>query len=162
MKPIVRKATLDDIQILLDFEQGVIEAERPMDPTIKEGKINYYSISDLIKSDTSEVYVVEINKEIVASGYAKIKPDRHYLKHDKQGYLGFMFVPEKHRGNGYNKLIVDALLKWCKEREVFEIRLDVYDDNLPAIKAYQKSGFKKHMINMRLDIKDLNIHNFEN
>lgn len=157
MKPIVRKATLNDIQILLDFEQGVIEAERPMDPTIKNGKINYYSIEDLIISKESVVYVVEINKEIVASGYAKIKSDRHYLKHTKQGYLGFMFVPEKHRGNSYNKLIVDALLKWCKERNIFEIRLDVYNDNMAAIRAYEKAGFKKHMINMRLDIENLDI-----
>ena len=111
MKPIVRKATLNDIQILLDFEQGVIEAERPMDPTIKNDKISYYSISDLIKNEESVVYVVEKNKEIVASGYAKIKPDRHYLKHEKQGYLGFMFVPEEYRGLGYNKLIVDSLNK---------------------------------------------------
>ena len=157
MEPIVRKATLNDIQILLDFEQGVIEAERPMDPTIKNGKINYYSIEDLIISKESVVYVVEINKEIVASGYAKIKSDRHYLKHTKQGYLGFMFVPEKHRGNSYNKLIVDALLKWCKERNIFEIRLDVYNDNMAAIRAYEKAGFKKHMINMRLDIENLDI-----
>ncbi|HMC01144.1 MAG TPA: GNAT family N-acetyltransferase, partial [Flavobacteriaceae bacterium] len=155
MKAIVRKATLNDVQILLEFEQGVIEAERPMDPTIKEEKISYYSIPDLIISNQSVVYVVEISKEIVASGYAKIKPDRHYLKHQKQGYLGFMFVPESHRGNGYNKLIIDALLKWCKEKNIFEIRLDVYDDNLPAIKAYEKAGFKKHMINMRLDIKNM-------
>jgi len=162
MNPIIRKATLKDIPILLEFEQGVIEAERPFDPTIKNEKISYYSIKDLIISEKSVVYVVEKNKVIVASGYAKIKPDRHYLKHQNQGYLGFMFVPEQHRGNGFNKLIIDALLKWCKEREVFEIRLDVYDDNLPAIKAYEKSGFKKHMINMRLDIEDINIHNFEN
>ena len=157
MKPIVRKATLNDIQILLDFEQGVIEAERPMDPTIKNDKISYYSISDLIKNEESVVYVVEKNKEIVASGYAKIKPDRHYLKHEKQGYLGFMFVPEEYRGLGYNKLIVDALLKWCKERDIFEIRLDVYDDNISAIRAYEKVGFKKHMINMRLDIENLEL-----
>ena len=40
MLPIVRKATLDDLPTLLLFEQGVIEAERPFDPTIKSGDIN--------------------------------------------------------------------------------------------------------------------------
>jgi len=157
MKAIVRKANLEDVPVLLDFEQGVIKAERPMDPTIKNEKISYYSIKDLINNEDSVVYVVEKNKEIVASGYAKIKPDRHYLKHQYQGYLGFMFVPEQHRGNGFIKVIIDALLKWCKERKVFEIRLDVYNDNLPAIKAYEKSGFKKHMINMRFDIENLDL-----
>ena len=155
MKPIVRKATLRDLPILLEFEQGLINAERPMDVTIKEGIISYYDISEFIKNDDSELYVVELNKKIVASGYAKIRPDRSYLKHVNQAYLGFMFVPKIHRGNGYNKLIMDVLLKWCKERKIFEIRLDVYDANNSAIKAYEKVGFKKHMVNMRLDIGNL-------
>lgn len=157
MIPIIRIATIDDLPVLLKFEQGVIEAERPFDPTIQEGNITYYDISELITSPYSEVFVAEIDKEIVASGYAKIKPDRHYLKHTKQGYLGFMYVSEIHRGKQLNKYIIDALLKWCKSHNIFEIRLDVYQDNIPAIKAYEKVGFSKHLINMRLDIENLNI-----
>lgn len=157
MVPTVRKATLEDLATLLNFEQGVIEAERPMDPTIKPGKINYYNLPELLTSNESDVFVVEIDNQIVASGYAKIKDDRHYLKHEKIGYLGFMFVPQEHRGKGLNKLIIDALLKWCKDRNIFEIRLDVYDTNPSAIRAYEKVGFKKHMINMRLDIENLDI-----
>jgi RimJ/RimL family protein N-acetyltransferase len=154
MNPIVRKAILEDLPTLLQFEQGLIAAERPMDSTIKDGKISYYDISLFIKNDHSDVFVVELNSEIVASGYAKIMDDRPYLKHDKQGYLGFMFVPEEHRGNGYNKLIMDALVNWCKEREIYELRLDVYDQNPSAIRAYEKAGFKSHLINMRFNLKD--------
>ncbi|PIA78491.1 GNAT family N-acetyltransferase [Gaetbulibacter sp. 4G1] len=157
MQPIVRKATLNDVPILLEFEQGLIEAERPMDITIKEGKISYYDVTEFIKNKDSELFVAELNNEIVASGYAKIKEDRHYLKHDKQGYLGFMFVPKKHRGNGYNKLVMQALLEWCQTKEITEIRLDVYEDNPSAIRAYEKVGFKKHMISMRLDIENLDL-----
>ena len=157
MTPIIRIATLKDLTVLLRFEQGVIEAERPFDPTIKECEITYYDISELITSPNSVVFVAEIENEIVASGYVKIKSDRHYLKHEKQGYLGFMYVSEKHRGKQLNKHIIDALLQWCKLRNIFEVRLDVYDDNIPAINAYQKVGFKKHMINMRLDIENLDL-----
>ena len=150
----VRKAKLEDLPTLLDFEQRLIEAERPMDPSIKEDNISYYSISDFIKSNDSEVYVVEIDHEIVASGYALIVNDHQYMKHTKLGHLGFMFVPEQHRGNGYNQLVLDALLAWCKERNVLEIRLDVYDVNLPALRAYEKAGFKKNIINMRLSLEN--------
>ncbi|WP_034041754.1 GNAT family N-acetyltransferase [Wocania ichthyoenteri] len=157
MQLIVRKATLKDLPTLLKFEQGVIEAERPFDTTIQNGNINYYDIPELITSPNSVVFVVENDNEIVASGYAKIKSDRHYLKHEKQGYLGFMFVSEKHRGKQLNQLIIDALLKWCKTHCVYEIRLDVYEGNIAAIKAYEKAGFKKHMINMRLHIENLDL-----
>ena len=153
----IRKATIQDLSVLLDFEQGVIEVERPMDPTIKEGPVHYYNLPELIDSEESEVLVVEYNSEIIASGYALIKPDRHYLKHKKQGYLGFMYVDERHRGRGVIKLIINGLLKWCKQKNIHEIRLDVYDDNIPAIQAYEKAGFKKHLINMRMNIQNMNI-----
>lgn len=157
MEYIVRKAILDDLPILLNFEQGVIEAERPMDPTIQDGNIVYYDLRQLILEEESEVMVVEMNNEIVATGYVKIKEDRPYLKHKKQGYLGYMFVKKDQRGKGLNKLIMDALLLWCKDREIFEIRLDVYDVNEPAIRAYEKVGFKKLMINMRLNIENVEL-----
>ena len=150
----VRKATLDDLNILLGFEQGLIQAERPMDRTIREGKISYYDIANFIQADDVEVLVIEYNHTIVASGYARIKDDRHYLKHQKQGYLGFMFVKEDHRGKGLNKMIMEELIKWCEAKEVFEMRLDVYEENPQAIKAYEKVGFKKHMITMRFNSKD--------
>lgn len=150
MEPVIRKATLDDLPVLLEFEQGLIAAERPMDPTIRDGDINYYDVRDFIREGDAELLVADLNGEIVASGYARIKGDRHYLKHDRIGYLGFMFVPEQHRGNGYNGLILAALIDWCRTRKLDEIRLDVYDVNESAIQAYEKAGFVKHLINMRL------------
>lgn len=155
MKPIVRLATKNDLVILDTFMDGLVDAERPMDVTIKEGKVVYYDLENFILSESSVLYVVELNGKLVASGYAKIKPDRIYLKHDNHAYLGFMYVPEEHRGNGYNKLIVDALLTWCKTKDISEVRLDVYDSNPSAIRAYEKVGFSKHMIHMRLDLNDL-------
>jgi len=152
----VRKATLDDMPVLLKYEQGIIKAERPMDPTIKDGAIHYYYIPDFIQNNDSELLVVEFNTKIVASGYATIKSDRAYLKHAKQGYLGFMYVDEQHRGKGVIKLIIEGLLKWCKQKNIHEIRLDVYDENIPAIQAYEKAGFKKHLINMRMNIQKMN------
>ena len=155
MEPILRKATLEDLPVLMEFMKELVNAERPMDPTIKDGNVVYYDLSEIIKNEDSELFIIELGKELVASGYAKIKEDRHYLKHSKQGYLGFMFVPKSHRGNGYNKIIVDTLLLWCKARNIHEIKLDVYEDNPSALRAYEKVGFKKHLINMRLDISDL-------
>jgi GNAT superfamily N-acetyltransferase len=155
MKPIVRLATKNDLATLDTFMDGLVEAERPMDVTIKDGKVIYYDLEGFILSEDAVLYVAELNGELVASGYAKIKKDRIYLKHEAHSYLGFMYVPEKHRGNGYNKLIVDALLTWSKTRNINEIRLDVYETNPSAIRAYEKKGFKKHMINMRLDLHDL-------
>lgn len=146
-----RKATIDDLEILLKFEQGIIVAERPFDPTIKKDPVTYYDLREYILSDDIEVVVVETNGAVIASGYALIKKARPYLDHEEYAYLGFMYTHPDYRGQGVNKLVVEELKKWASAKGLKEIRLTVYDDNIPAIKAYERVGFKKHIIEMRLN-----------
>ena len=124
-----------------------------MDETIKEDATSYYDLKELIQSPDADIFVVEVDQQLVASGYAKIMEDHPYLKHDKQGYLGFMFVLEDFRGRGYSQQILEALTSWCKNRGVFEIRLDVYSMNQAALRAYEKAGFMSHLIKMRMNIE---------
>ena len=149
-KGIIREATLVDLQVLLEFEQGIIIAERPFDPTLDKDPISYYDLREMILDDNTCVIVAEDNGVLVGSGYAKSKKARHYLDHENYAYLGFMFTHPDYRGLGINALIVDELVNWSKAQGFIEIRLTVYEDNLPAIKAYEKVGFKKHLVEMRI------------
>ena len=151
--PKLRKAELDDLPTLQKFKLGLIQAELPMDETIKKDATSYYDLKELIQSPDADIFVVEVDQQLVASGYAKIMEDQPYLKHDKQGYLGFMFVLEDFRGRGYSQQILEALTSWCKNRGVFEIRLDVYSMNQAALRAYEKAGLKSHLIKMRMNIE---------
>jgi RimJ/RimL family protein N-acetyltransferase len=148
----IRKARLEDLNILLKFEQGIITAERPFDPTLKEGKINYYDIEKMITASHIEVLIAVIDSEIVGSGYARIETAKPYLNHENYAYLGFMYTDPKHRGKGVNANIIEALKKWCQSQNITELRLDVYNDNPSAIRAYEKVGFKKHLVNMRVEL----------
>lgn len=152
MKIKIRKATKKDLPILLDFEQGVIVAERPFDSTLKPDPITYYDLNKLIDSNDSELIVALIEDEIIGSGYAKILDSKPYLKHQQYAYLGFMFIKNEFRGQGVNQKIIDELCNWAKSKNITEVRLDVYDDNLSAMKAYEKVGFKKHLVEMRMKI----------
>lgn len=146
----IRKAHPNDLEKLLEFEQGIITAERPFDPTLKEEKIHYYDIEKMISAPHIEVLVAEIDSELIGSGYARIEPAKPYLNHLNYAYLGFMYTDANHRGKGVNAKIIEALKEWCNLQDVFELRLDVYNDNTSAIKAYEKAGFKKHLVNMRM------------
>ena len=148
----IRKAHLNDLPKLLEFEQGIITAERPFDPTLKEEKIHYYDIEKMISAPHIEVLVAEIDSKIIGSGYARIEAAKPYLNHKSYAYLGFMYTEGNHRGKGVNARIIDALKDWCRSQEISELRLDVYNDNSPAIKAYEKVGFKKHLLNMRMGL----------
>ncbi|QKJ64761.1 GNAT family N-acetyltransferase [Flavobacterium sp. M31R6] len=147
-----RNATLDDLAILLEFEQGIIAAERPFDPTLKEEKISYYDIGKMILALDVEVVVAVLDDQIIGSGYARIENAKPYLNHKLYAYLGFMYTHSDHRGKGVNTQIIEALSKWVHSQGIFEMRLDVYSDNSSAIRAYEKAGFKKHLINMRIGL----------
>lgn len=150
---LIREALLTDIPKLLEFEQGVISAERPFDETLKEGNINYYDLDKLINQADSQVIVAEIAGELVGSGYALIKESKEYIKHERYSYFGFMYVDPSHRRKGVNQLIVETLKNWSKNKGVYNISLGVFAGNQSAINAYEKAGFSKTLIEMRLQLE---------
>ena len=152
MTIITRLATPSDIDTLLAFEKGIIAAERPYDTTLREGEIHYYDLLELIQSPDAGVIVAVVNEQLVGSGYAKITEAKPYLKHTHYAHLGFMYVEPSYRGKGVNQMILDALIAWAKTKHINEVRLKVYNDNLPAKNAYTKAGFVPNLLEMRKEI----------
>ena len=148
----LRTANLTDLKTLLAFEQGVVEAERPLDSFLGTGELYYYNIPELISSENIRFIVAVSNKELIASGYLSIENSNHYHKNPKHGYIGFIYVKPSFRGQRISHLILDSLKNWAKERDLKELRLDVYSNNIGAIKAYERFGFIKSLVNMRIDI----------
>lgn len=148
----IREAVESDLETLLRFEQELIEAERPFDPTIGNGKLHYYDIKEFIANKEVKVVVAIVDDQIVSTGYGMVKAARSYLDHEQYAYLGFMYTLPTYRGKGINGKIVEVLTKWARSRGLFEVRLTVYQDNVPAIAAYEKVGFKKHIIEMRIPL----------
>lgn len=146
---IIRQATPSDKPILLQFEQGVIEAERPYDPTLTRENTIYYDIDEMIRAPHIELLVAEVNGKLAGCGYARIESSKLYLQHRQHAYLGFMYVTPEHRGKGINQKIMEALKDWSVGQGVHELRLEVYVQNELAIKAYEKVGFIRHMYEMR-------------
>lgn len=150
----VRPATLDELPILREFEQGIVKAERPMDPTLKPDPISYYDLADLISSDDAEVVVAEVGGALIASGYAKKKRSRPYVSPDHHAFIGFLYVTPEHRGKGINRLILESLFAWAERAGLTEVHLSVYPTNTAALTAYDKVGFKPYITEMRLNLDE--------
>jgi len=150
-KTIIREATLDDLPTLLEFEQALIAYERPLTPTIKEGKISYYNIEAYIQDPEICVLVATVANRVVASGYACKKQAADYKKAKQSAYLGFMFAVPEFRGQGINQLIIEKLMQWAADHKLTEIQLEVFAENKSAISAYTKAGFRDDLIKMRRD-----------
>jgi GNAT superfamily N-acetyltransferase len=150
----IRQATRGDLAALLRFQQGIVEAERAFDPTLKDGSIHYYDIAALTTAPDVHFLVAECGSVLVGCGFARIEAAKLYLKHPLHAYLGLMYVDPTHRGQAVNAKIIEALKAWCRGRRITELRLEVYSGNQAAIHAYRKAGFAEHMLEMRLGLND--------
>ena len=151
---LIRKATLADLDVLYLFEQNIIRAERPFDQTLDRDPINYYDLKELIGMDDAIVLLAESGTRIIGSGFGHIRAAKPYLGHSHYAHLGFMYTDPDYRGRGVNKAIVQRLTDWARSKKMTESRLTVYNDNISAIRAYGKVGFKKHILEMRMDLND--------
>jgi GNAT superfamily N-acetyltransferase len=155
MSPIIiRKAMLADLEALLRFQQGVVQTERPFDPTLQEGAIHYYDIPRMLESDEVEFLLATSGATPVGCGFARIERSKAYLRHAHHAYLGLMYVEPAYRGTGVIGKILGSLKQWCRIRNVAELRLEVYPDNRAAVRAYERAGFDPLYLHMRMHLND--------
>jgi GNAT superfamily N-acetyltransferase len=150
----VREAKPADLEALLQCERGIVSWERPFDDTLKEGEIHYYDLAAMIGADDVHLVVAECEGRVVGSGYARIEQGKAYQKFERYAYLGCMYVLPEFRGRGVNALVLTELKAWCRLRNINEMRLEVYSFNEPAIKAYEKAGFKPILTWMRMGVDE--------
>ncbi len=149
MATIVRLATVADLPRLREFEQGVIDAERPYQPYLKDDPVHYYDLDHMIDANDVCLVVAEVDGHLVGSGYARVEESKPYIRYHQFGYLGFMFVVPQFRGQGVIQDIMAYLERWCLERGVGVLHLEVFADNARASRAYDKAGFAANLIDMR-------------
>lgn len=149
----VRKATLADMVTLRAFEQKIISAERPFDETLDEDPISYYDLRELVQLDNALVLLAEMGSKVIGSGFGHIRTAKPYLDHSSYTHLGFMYTDPDYRGRGVNQAIVKGLKDWSRSKGISELRLTVYADNTSAIRAYEKTGFKRHILEMRVNLE---------
>ena len=149
----IRQATPDDLQTLLEFEQGIIEAERPFDITLKRQHTQYYDLASMLHAENVFMALAEMDNKPVGCGYARIEAAKPYLQHQWHAYLGFMYVLPAYRGRGINGKLIDVLKNWALLQGITELRLEVYSKNEAAISAYEKAGFSGLLLEMRMNLE---------
>jgi RimJ/RimL family protein N-acetyltransferase len=94
-------------------------------------------ISDNIAKGHAQ-FVAVADGEVV--GWCDVLP-RGQPVHAHVGVLGMGLI-RQFRGRGHGTALIDAALRSAKQRGMIRIQLSVHADNAPAIRLYEKVGFK--------------------
>jgi len=141
-----------DLDTLERFQQGIVSAERPFDPLLRDSGVRYYDIAAMLADPAVHVLMAEADGLPIGCAFARIDVPKPWLRHTREAYLGLMFVEPAWRGRGVNARLLSALAQWCREQDVSELRLDVYAENASAVRAYHKAGFSPSMVEMRMTL----------
>ncbi|MBN2011993.1 GNAT family N-acetyltransferase [candidate division KSB1 bacterium] len=62
-----------------------------------------------------------------------------------------VLLPE-FRNQGKGKMLFDAVVDWSRKKGLDRIQLQVLPENTPALRFYEKLGFKQHLLTLSINI----------
>ncbi len=125
------KANIKDFETLNEFLKSV----------------NHQAFFNQAMLDTGKYYIIRKNNELISMAGV------HFFNREfKVAAVGNVVTAEKYRGKGFAGSVTASLCRdlWG-EAEI--IGLHVKEDNLPAIKAYEKMGFLIHYRHVEIEAK---------
>ena len=156
----IRQATNDDTEAIGRLWLELVRYHQPLDDAMpvptEDGSHRYASrILDQILDQNSQVLVADDDAEIV--GYVvgiitDMMPEM--FEAETGGFLADIFVAESHRHAGIGDMLVEALVRWFRGRDVQYIEWFVTDANISAMAFWQRVGGRSIMRRMRLDLND--------
>ena len=142
---LIRKAKVDDLNKIQNLNNELFKLEKEnydstlvLDwPLTEEGK-NYFK--NLIENDF--VVVALIDNEIV--GYlAGTINDKGSYEEIQYGEINNMLVDSNYRGYGIGKKLIDSFKSYCKDNNIFHLKVTASFKNTNAIEFYKKNGFEE-------------------
>ncbi len=85
--------------------------------------------------------VMYLNEKEMSEPYKTVKWQKD-LKSEETYVLHVLAVHPKYKGLGVGTALLDYACELGKTRGIKAVRLDVYETNVPAIRLYEKCGFK--------------------
>lgn len=96
-------------------------------------------LQDMLKSPYDEAWVM-MRRDGILCGYLNVR----FLS--GEGELMRIAVKKEFRGHGLSRKLMDQMVKSAKEKEVFDLTLEVRAGNKAAINLYKSYGFKKEAV----------------
>ncbi|MBN2478521.1 GNAT family N-acetyltransferase [Candidatus Micrarchaeota archaeon] len=143
---ITRKACLRDLPEIFNLWKKLISHHQNKSPYFKlkrdAGLIFKKWIKKQIYNKNAQIFVAESKGMPVGYALFTIKKFPPIFVIDRELHLSDIFVLKKYRKKGIGGELIKEGRKWGRKKGLRHSNLEVFAWNSPAIKTYQKSGFK--------------------
>jgi ribosomal protein S18 acetylase RimI-like enzyme len=141
-----REAKETDLQLVRKYTIETAWATFPEDEKKlldkdKWTKTFFEMFEKLSKKDTSKILVAE-DENHAFLGYLFVGEGSNMMTGLRHGYIYDIFVNEEFRGKGIGRILLEKAESYCREKRYSRILLMVSTSNEPAIRLYDKMGFK--------------------
>ena len=144
----IRKVNINDYDDVANLYTQLFDAEKGCDDNI----VDTYSIDEKvekiikkrIKSRKEIFLVAEIDNKIVGLIDGYIIESICYK--EKVAYLDHICVDKNHRNNDIGSKLIEEFSKKVEKKGAKYIKLNAFEENIPAVSLYRKHGFEKYSI----------------
>ena len=153
-KVIIRKANLEDLTSIQELNNKLFDLEyNNFDDTLKVGwpfeKEGKEYFENMIENEI--VFVAQIEDNVVGYLAGSICEQINYVK-ESFAELDNMCLDEEYRRFGIGTLLMDEFKKYCKEKNMQNIKVTASATNNRAIQFYMKNGFEDYNVTLRYKI----------
>jgi|GEM_PF-4863585 len=107
-------------------------------PTVKEVREEFLlDVPPNIELDNKEVYGIYVKNALV--GFLDLLfyyPDKDICM------IGYLVIDQEYRKQGIGQQIYDKAISYIHQRGISKVRLGVIKENIPAVRMWEKQGFK--------------------
>lgn len=145
----VRKAKKSDFEKVLDLEKQLWDTEKVFFDNINdEYYLNEETEKEVLRNILSRkniVLVAENEHGVIGVIQGYIIKNKYAYKR-KIAFIDKLVVDKNYRKNGIGKLLINEYSSFVKNKDCHFLKLNAFEQNIPAIKCYKNLGFEEYSI----------------
>lgn len=148
-KYLIKECSLEDIEEIKYLSEKTFyetfsneNTKEDMENYLKEN-FSYEQLESEMKNSGSRFYIIENNEEVAA--YMKLNFDKAQTEtgHDNTLEVQRIYVLQEYKSNHIGKKLIQKAIEIGRNNNLNYIWLGVWENNINAIKFYEKQGFEK-------------------
>ena len=128
---------ISKVELLNEIKDIIFEFDRTFTPSLKSRVLNLNKYSEKLYNNAITLKAI-YNGDIV--GFAS------FYCNDRINFISYLTqisVKDTARNKGIGQLLLKKVIEFCHDNNMKFLRLEVYNENIPAIKLYEKNEFYK-------------------